>query len=220
MASELRFAIGAYSIADAARFLRQSVASVRRWSNGYTYRQRELVRHRHPVLVTDRRAPGVLNFAEIVELRFVAAFRRAGVSLEHLRRAARTLEPTYGPYPFANARLIAHGGTLLEMKEWGAVSPVTRQHVLAGLEAYVAELGFVDDLAARWEPKEGLGKVLLDPTRQFGQPILAASGTPTRVVFREFNLDPEAESIAEWYGLEPDDVKAAVSFERAFAAAG
>ena len=69
MESGTDFGVGIYSVQDSARLLRRPAAQIRRWANGYTYRNlaKESIR-KLPVLQSQRGDSGYLNFRDLIEL--------------------------------------------------------------------------------------------------------------------------------------------------------
>ncbi len=80
---------GFYTVPEAARLTR-SVGKVRRWLKGYHFKSGERVRHSDAVWQGELRpieSKPALSFRDLLELRFVDAFIRAGVSWRTMRRA-------------------------------------------------------------------------------------------------------------------------------------
>src|SRR5215471_15176528 len=108
---------GIYNVSEAARLTRVSVGKIRRWLRGYDFKSGESVRHSdavwqgelHPI--EDKLA---LSFRDLLELRFVDAFIRAGVSWRTMRRAhskAQTKLKT--THPFCSNRIFTDGRSIL-----------------------------------------------------------------------------------------------------------
>jgi uncharacterized protein (DUF433 family) len=56
--------------------------------------------------------------------------------------------------------------------------------------------------------------IVIDPARALGKPIVRASAMPTAVLAAAWGANGEdAERVADWYGVSPADVEAAVRFE-------
>jgi uncharacterized protein (DUF433 family) len=74
-------------------------------------------------------------------------------------------------------------------------------------------LEFRGDEPVRWFPEESR-RIVVDPARRFGQPVLTREGVPTRILARAYKAEGSYVSVARWYALDVDAVKAAVAFER------
>jgi len=96
--------IGLYSYADAARFIRTPARQLRRWMRGYEYKdQSGAVRSQPAVVDSELSTTGfdAISFRDLLELRFVRAFRAHDVPLQTIRRtaeAARELFETTHPF--------------------------------------------------------------------------------------------------------------------------
>ena len=73
------------------------------------------------------------------------------------------------------------------------------------------------DQASRWRPLGPGRRVILDPGRSFGQPIVT-EGVPTSILNRAVAREGSAELVARWYEVELRAVRDAVEFERGLAA--
>lgn len=90
-----RFDIPLYTTAEAARFLGVPASTFAAWARGYVRRPSG-----HPVvigepIVTSMRAERgypTVPFVGLAEAMIIAAFRRTGVSLQHIRRAVGIIE--------------------------------------------------------------------------------------------------------------------------------
>ena len=89
------FGLGIYSVPEAARLTGIESRTIRRWVRGYDYRVGEKLLHSPEVINADLpQFEGVfaLSFRDLIEVRFVNAFRQYDVSWKTLRAAgtART----------------------------------------------------------------------------------------------------------------------------------
>ena len=208
---------GIYGIAEAARLLRRPSRQVGRWANGYTYKRTYDRATRPPVLQTARQDAAGMTFHGLIELFFVREYTSAGVPLQHVRDTATALAKEYGENPFAAKKLIKNGKRLLAISEFGLIMPSACQLVAEFADELVEEFEFVDDFVGIWRPKEGEHDVVVDPARSLGEPILDATGTPTRTVFRTFLKEQDFARVADHYDLSAAQVKKVVEFELRFA---
>lgn len=237
--SAIRSGVGIYVRADAARLLRMTPARLRRWVGGYTYWLRDATstnrarRRQPPVIRTD--LPVIdrtvaISFLELMELRVVKAVVDAGVSLQHVRRAAQLAAEHFGTdHPFASRRVFTDGRAIFsavsddpqgpDVVKWRAGEI---EQVIAGgvFEQFLNEIEFDDatSLAERWWPLGRAVPVVLDPRVAFGAPIVAGTAVRTGVVARLAGSS-SIEEAAVAYELERRQAEAAVEFERRLAAA-
>ena len=95
-----RLGVGLYSVPDAARLLRVSPQRIRSWIDP----RAGLI---HRVFSPDEM---VISFLELMDLHFVQMFRGKGVSLQTIRRAAKTADRQFNcPHPFTLHRFDTDG---------------------------------------------------------------------------------------------------------------
>ena len=59
---------------------------------------------------------------------------------------------------------------------------------------------------------------MLDPNRQFGQPITARAGVSTDILQAAAKAGQTVEEIADWYEVDVPSVRDAIEFEHGLAA--
>lgn len=85
---------------------------------------------------------------------------------------------------------------------------------------FLKELEFADgDRATQWWPPQGRRRVVLDPLRSFGQPIIKKYSVPTAVLARAYSVEQSYETVARWFEVPSPTVRVAVDFEQQLAAA-
>lgn len=72
--------------------------------------------------------------------------------------------------------------------------------------------------ATKWYPATRRDHVVLDPSRQFGSPIIEHTGTPTDTLYASFvaegSNDKAVQLTADIYDLAPKYVRSAIRFEQ------
>ena len=166
-----------------------------------------------------------VSFRDLIELRFVKAFRDIGLSLTAIRECyQRAVEEVHDERPFSTKQFRTDGKTIfLEvtegLKEGKLLDLRRRQNVFKSIvEPSLRDLEFEASTVARWFPL-GITKraVIIDPTRSFGQPIVSA-GVPTDVLANAVKVEGSVEAVAALYDVPKADVRAAIGFERLLAA--
>jgi uncharacterized protein (DUF433 family) len=219
---------GAYTAAEAGRLARVPVTRVHRWLEGRerSYAGKTVV---DPPLWQPEfpRMDGrlFLSFRDLIDLRVVDRFRRMRVSLPYLRKvvsAAR--EILRDSHPFSNAQLKSDGRRvyieiLSATREPALVEILSGQHAFHSIISEgLRDIEFEGDAATLWRPAEGKGRVVVDPRRSFGAPILAEYGVPTAILKLHADEGRTVSEIARDFELDDRSVKAALSFEAALAA--
>ncbi len=214
-----RLYLPAYSLAEAARYARISARTAGRWQLGMPARA--------SVLSLRERGES-LSYLELVELAVVAAFRTAGVSLERIQRSREFFAQRFREeFPFAHRRLLSEGAhVLMDLRhvqpdaELGklVVADASGQLVWRDLiGARLKEFEYENDLALRWHVAGLHSPVIIDPRLSFGAPTVR--GIATWAVKGRYEAGESVEEIAEDFGLAPDEVREAITFEPASTAA-
>jgi uncharacterized protein (DUF433 family) len=68
-----------------------------------------------------------------------------------------------------------------------------------------------DPAIERVRPREGNGLVVIDPPRQFGEPVVRS--VPTEVIAELIRSGDRLDMVADLYELSRDEVEAAVRYE-------
>jgi uncharacterized protein (DUF433 family) len=219
---------GLYTLPQAARIAGVSVKAFRRWVLGYRYPYNGRVVEQPAVLDAGplSRDTGVVSFADLIEIQFVNAFRLEGVSWKTIRLTAqRAREITGSDHPFASSQFVTDGRTIFadivqatgnsELLDLRNNQMAFKRVLLPSLKARL-DLGR-HGVARLWP----LGKrrpVVIDPTRQFGQPIAADEGVPTEVLAHAVKAAGSTKVVASWYRVSRAAVRAAVEYEELLAA--
>jgi uncharacterized protein (DUF433 family) len=215
VATNQNIGIGIYGLPEAARLLRVSPARIRSWASP----ERKLL-HRH--FAADEHA---ITFAELMELYFIAMFRGAGVTLETIGRASAAAAAKFAtPYPFSVKRFDTDGrtvfATLINDETDGVIVEDLKhgQYVFEKvMKPFFHKMEFrgAQEVSRFW-PREKRGRVVLDPARQFGRPIDASTGVPTKAIFDACRAGDgqDAKDVAQWFDVPLAAVHAAVAFER------
>lgn len=225
------FGLGVYSVPEAARITHVSAPRIRRWLAGYTFKSGDAVRSSPPLwqrqIVSDDSV--ALSFRDLLEVRFVDAFLRHGVRLTVIRTAAEKAAEIIGDsHPFSTKQFKTDGRSifadivqksgeqsLLDLtKSQYAFKSVMEPFLFAGLE--FPEFG---NRPMRWWPLGQDRRVVIDPERSFGQPIVTPESVPTSVLARAFHVEGSIDAVARWYEVDPRSVRDAVDFEKTLAIA-
>lgn len=238
-APDIKLGTGIYARPDAARLLGMTPARLRRWVGGYTYWLRERgatdrqKRRQRPIVHTELPVIGsatALSFLELMELRVVKAIVDEGVSLQHVRAAARLAADRFHTrHPFASQRVFTDGRHIFSavsddvntpnVVKW---TPHEIDQVVAGpvFDRYLREIEFdpTTSLAQRWWPLGREVPVVLDPAIRFGAPVIAGTGIRTSSLVRLVrSSSPRDAALA--YEVDLAHVEAAVKFEQALSTA-
>jgi uncharacterized protein (DUF433 family) len=231
---------GVYGAAEALRLInfrrrfevstrsisRQTIA---RWLRGYDYSRDGVTHHSEPLWRPDYVNEDdtiELSFRDLIELRFVKAFRDVGLSLPTIRECfMRAVEAVKDRRPFSTQRFRTDGKTIFleithDIREGELLDLKRRQGAFHRIVApSLDDLEFDADIVARWFPL-GMSRktIVIDPTRAFGRPITAEGGVPTEVLSEALEVEGSQEKVSKVYEVPIMVVRDAVTFQRHLAA--
>jgi uncharacterized protein (DUF433 family) len=221
---------GVYSLREAARLASfgtsqpVSSLSIQRWLWGCRYSYLGKTVQSEPLwqpelpVIRDQR---LVSFRDLIEIMFVAAFRREGVSVRSIRRILNdAVQLIADPYPLSSPEFRTDGRKVIA----AALDPAERRLIFELESGQMVLDPFFDRLAARieytqmmqaarWWPMGTERQVVIDPSRRFGEPIVAGEGVPTTVLYQAFKAEKTVEAVSYWYGVPELAVKDAVEYE-------
>lgn len=212
---------GFYSPADASRLLQVATPKLRGWLNGWSSSTAG------PIVYRDFKNSRTISFLDLMEMRFIEAFRRQGVPMQTLRKAASRARKEWGaPHPFAlsKARYLTDRRNVFaqiaeQEKDRVTWDMASGQHEMwEVIEATIAkgvEFDPTSDLARRWYPLPAeFPNIGIDPAIAFGKPALAEERIPTAAIHRMWRAEGGSISrVAEAFEISHDAVLAAVEYE-------
>jgi uncharacterized protein (DUF433 family) len=206
---------GIYTFSEAAKLTGLSGQRVRTWfEDGKS-------RGRGHVLQSDYGSEGIISFLDLIEVLVAGHMRELGISLIAVRKAHASLRCYLDTrHPFSHQDLLTDGEMLFVYLERESqnrsalIEIVSRQHAIPQvLMPYLRRVDYdtVSRMAGLWNIGDD---VVIDPARALGKPIVRASAMPTAVLAAAYRANgQDAERVADWYGVAPADVEAAVRFE-------
>jgi uncharacterized protein (DUF433 family) len=220
---------GIYSVPEAARLTRVSAGRIRRWLRGYRFRSHNKEYQSKPLWQGQFEPIDnsfALGFLDLMEIRFVDAFVKAGVTWAMIRGACETGREMFGdPHPFCTNQFVTDGRDIfVELHrttgERSLLEIVNRQHVFTQIiKPFLKELEFADGKQLlRWWPLGVKRFVVLDPARSFGRPIVARQGVPTEVLAKAAVASGSVSEVAGWYDVAEEEIGDAVEYEQKLAA--
>lgn len=222
--------VGIYTIPEAAKLTGVASSRIRRWIIGYSYAYDGEMRSSSPVweselpVIEDKVAIG---FHDLVETRFINAFITHGVSLRTIRLASLKASEILGTrHPFATQRFMTDGRDIFyeavtESGDNNVLDIIKSQYAFKQIisPALYKTLEFSEsDELLRWWPIGKAKKVVIDPRRSFGQPIVSNEGVPTVVLADAYRVEGSYKRVANIYDVSITSVKVATEFERKLAA--
>ena len=210
---------GLYTFSEAGRLTGLSSQRVRSW-----FEDRKgggQPRGRGHVFQSDYGSEGVISFLDLIEVLVAGHMREMGISLIAVRKAYAALGRYVDTqHPFSHQDLLTDGQKLFihlqreSESRTELIEIVSRQHAIPQiLLPYLRRVDYdsVSRLARQWNITDG---IVVDPNRALGKPIVRTSAMPTAILAAAYRANgQDAERVADWYGVAPTDVEAAVRFE-------
>ena len=216
---------GVYGLSQAERLTGIPVLRIKRWSRGYHYTYRGERRFSPPAITPTHEPLGeslILAFADLVEVKLLDWFLRHGVRWKTIRIAAERAKELLGEdHPFSSGSFKTDGRTIL-----AEMASMTGDKVLLELvqnqyefDKIVAQFlyGGLDfnefQNPERWWPMGKSRRVVIDPKRAFGSPIVVPGNIQTLVLAQAVVAEESIDAVAWWYEVDRESVVDAVDYE-------
>ncbi len=212
----------AYGVAEASRYLKIAQATLRSWVVGRSYPKSDGAAYWQPLIHIPDEERRLLSFNNLIEAYVLRSLRQEhGVSIKGVRQALEYAQQELGIKRLLLSQdLLTTAGDLF-IQRYGESINLSRSGQLALrklLEAHLRRIEWEKSLPIRLFPYLGIDdqkRIAIDPTIQFGRPILIRSGVSTAVIADRIDAGESLESVAADYDLEKSDVELAIMYERA-----
>ncbi len=217
--------IPAYPVKDAAGYLHIPVRTLRSWLEGRSYPTKGGQQAFEPLIQRPHPDYPQLSFTNLVEAHVLRIIRETHqVKLDKVRKALDYIGQQFNtPHPLVMKRFQTDGVDLF-VDQVDQLVNVSRSGQLAMRETLKHLLTRVewnaDGIASRFfpvvdlVPEPGSDRLIfIDPSIQFGKPVIAGRGVPTRAIVSLIDAGDSIEDVADEFGCAPAQVKAAIQFE-------
>jgi uncharacterized protein (DUF433 family) len=217
----------AYTIAEAARYLKVAPATLRSWVAGRDYPRGKDTARSQALIKPAKNPPPTLSFWNLIEAHVLRSLRTDhGVSMDNLRKAIRYAERKLSiEQLLLSPELRTDAGTLL-LERYGQLIDLPASGQIAMRHLFNEHLARVDwdeqRFPVRLYPSSTSGVVLAESRPvsivadvAFGRPVLVRGGITTAVITERIDAGETVTELAADYDLTPEDVEAAVLYERA-----
>ena len=213
---------GVYSVAEAARLTGVPSSTIRRWTRGYTYRGNIIPPVFHGV---NEEGIPILRFVDLMEVRVLDGFRKAGVSWPTMRLMAYQAAEKLGhSHPFSRRSFRTDGRQiLLDTGNQILVNLINDEQSFKRIVEPFLSDSILDYSASeapkRWYPMGRNRTVVIDPARSFGAPICSPSGVRTSLLYKGYKAEGEdLQAVSWWYNTTDVEVSDAIEYEERLAA--
>ena len=207
-----RLFLPAYAVKDAARYSQTKPTTINDWYYGA-----------NPIL-TSKEQGKPLSYMQLIEVAFVAFFRRLKISMQRIRKSKDYIAQNFAAeYPFAQYRFKTEGHHILmeylklepsdEFDKNNLIVTDSRGQLAWGsvISEKFAEFEYEHELALRWHPAGMTSTVLIDPRIAFGAPMV--NGIPTWAIKGRWVAGENIEEIQEDFELDRRFIVDGLEFE-------
>jgi uncharacterized protein (DUF433 family) len=216
----------AYTLAEAARYLRLPAATLRSWVLGRLYPTAEGSGEFPPLIQPASRRPPSLSFSNLIEAHVLRSLRTEhGVPVKALRSALAFAERSLGvDRLLLRPELRADAGKVF-LDRYGELIELSASGQLTMRRLFDEHLKRVEwdssKFPARlypflWTPGPSEERpIVIDPCIAFGRPVVQRKGISTSAIAERIDAGESVQDIAADYDLGPSEIEQAILYERA-----
>jgi uncharacterized protein (DUF433 family) len=215
----------AYGLAEAARYVKLPVATLRSWVAGRTYPGASGVQRFQPLIHPPQKKPPVLAFWNLIEAHVLRSLRTEhGVTIRAVRQALNYAERTLKIRRLLLSRDLRADAGRLFLDKYGQLIDLPASGQLAMRLVFEEHLKRVEwdewKFPVRLYPFVSADTpaprtIAIDPKIAFGRPIVARAGISTAAIAGRIDAREAAAEVATDYDLTVEEVEQAVLYERA-----
>jgi len=219
--------VAAYTLAEAARYLRLPSATLRSWVLGRQYPKAGGDGQFPPLLRPAHRGPLLLSFSNLIEAHVVRSLRTEhGVSVKALRSALSYAEKELGIERLLLRQELRTSAGKVFLERYGELIDLSASGQLAMRKLFEKHLSRIEWDSSKFpvrlypfvseavEPSEER-PIVIDPRIAFGRPVVARKAISTSVIAERIDAGESVDDVANDYDLGPSEVEQAILYERA-----
>ena len=216
----------AYTIAEAARYLRLPAATLRSWVLGRSYPVVGGDGRFQPLIQPASKQPPFLSFWNLIEAHVLRSFRTDhGVSVPALREALDYAESEFGLERLLLRKELSTSAGELFLEHYGQLINLSASGQLAMRHVFDEHLRRVEwdkwmfpvrlyPFVSGKTPTED-HSIAIDPQISFGRPIVVRMGISTAAIAERIDVGETVSDIAKDYELTEIEIQQAILYERA-----
>jgi len=223
--------VPAYSVAEAAHYLRMPKETLRSWVVGRLYPVAGQPKRSRSLIHLDDHKGQYLSFINLVEAHVLAAIRRRhGVKLPKVRKALDYVQRQFRvEHPLINQAFQTDGLDLF-VERYGELINASRegQRVMKEIiGVYLKRIEwdakglpiklypFTRDTQAEAAAASAPRVVVMNPAVSFGRPVIAGTGIPVLSVYERYKAGDSVADLAQDFNLEISAIEEAIRCEAA-----
>jgi uncharacterized protein (DUF433 family) len=216
----------AYTLAEAARYVRLPAATLRSWVLGRQYPTAGGSGDFPPLIRPASKQPPWLSFSNLIEAHVLRSLRTEhGVPVKALRKALAYAERTLGiDRLLLRPELRAEPGKVF-LDRYGELIELTASGQLAMRRLFADHLERVEWDSSRFPVRlypflstsapSDERPIVIDPRIAFGRPVVLRKGISTSTIAERVDAGESVRDVAADYGLGPAEIEQAIVYERA-----
>jgi uncharacterized protein (DUF433 family) len=223
--------VPAYSVAEAAHYLRMPEETLRSWVVGRLYPVAGESKRSRPLIHLDDPKKRYLSFLNLVEAHVLAAIRRRhGVRLPKVRRALDYVRRQFRVEHALINQAFQTDGLDLFVERYGELINASRegQHAMKEIiGVYLRRIEwdakglpiklypFTRDTEAEAAPVSDPRVVVMNPAVSFGRPVIAGTGIPVSSIYERYRAGDSVADLAQDFSLDTSEIEEAIRCEAA-----
>jgi uncharacterized protein (DUF433 family) len=221
----------AYSVAEAAHYLRMPEETLRSWVAGRLYPVAGRSKRSRPLVHLDDPGKQYLSFINLVEAHVLAAIRRRhGVKLPKVRSALDFVRREFNiERPLVDEAFQTDGldlfvdryGGLINASQEGQramkeIIGVYLKRIERDAKGFPSKLyPFTRDTQAEAAPASDPRVVVMNPKVSFGRPVISGTGIPVSSIYERYKAGDSVADLAKDFRLEISAIEEAIRCEAA-----
>jgi uncharacterized protein (DUF433 family) len=216
----------AYTLAEAARYLKLPAATLRSWVAGRPYPKGKGMGRFQPLIHPPGKQPPMLSFWNLIEAHVLRSLRTDhGVSIKALRQALSYAERSLNIQRLLLRRELRTEAGKVFLDRYGQLIDLSASGQLAMRQLLEEHLKRVEWDEWRFpvrlypflsaEAISAEKPIAIDPKIAFGRPVVVRAGVSTATIAERIDARETVEELAADYGLSASEIEQAVLFERA-----
>lgn len=214
----------AYSVREAAHYLRIPPATLRSWVAGRSYPVKGGRRLFRPVIQLPPGERRLLSFVNLVEAHVLDALRRKHeIPLTKVRIALRFLGNKFASEHPLTEQPLETDGLDLFVEKYGQLINISKDGQLALRNILEAHLRRIErdkagnavrlfPFTRKRDPEEPK-VVVIDPYISFGRPVLVGTGISTAIIAERYKAGESMDTLADDYGRHRSEIEEAIRCE-------
>ncbi len=218
--------VAAYTVAEAAHYLRLPPATLRSWVFGRHYVTTEGSSHFEPLIRPTSQTPPRLSFWNLIEAHVLRSLRTDhGVSVRALRIAIAYAEKELSIHRLLLRQELSTDAGKIFLERYGELIELSASGQLAMRRVLAEHLKRVEWDSSKFpvqlypfllaEASAAERPIVIDARIAFGRPVVVRKSISTWAIAERLDAGESVDDVAADYDLDPSEIEQAAVYERA-----